>query len=167
MAYESTPPHGGRVKTRSASISAPTSGSLETILNPPSSNGTPEIGYQRRRPATRTQSARITGARSVSFDLNFFNNILHFFPSFLHFCVYIFFLSFIRFAVISSLPRFSQTVYMYFAFHFADPLLCFTAFFYLRFSVPFFPFLFINWFCCCSFFRVAPIKYYSIGCKMQ
>lgn len=67
MAYESTPPHGGRVKTRSASISAPTSGSLETILNPPSSNGTPEIGYQRRRPATRTQSARITGARSVSF----------------------------------------------------------------------------------------------------
>lgn len=63
MAYESTPP---RVKTRSASISAPTSGSLETILNPPSSNGTPEIGYQRRRPATRTQSARITGARSVS-----------------------------------------------------------------------------------------------------
>lgn len=62
MAYESTPP---RVKTRSASISAPTSGSLETILNPPSSNGTPEIGYQRRRPATRTQSARITGARSV------------------------------------------------------------------------------------------------------
>lgn len=66
MAYESTPPHGGRVKTRSASISAPTSGSLETILNPPSSNGTPDIGYQRRRPATRTQSARITGARSVS-----------------------------------------------------------------------------------------------------
>lgn len=63
MAYESTPP---RVKTRSASISAPTSGSLETILNPPSSNGTPEIGYTRRRPATRTQSARITGARSVS-----------------------------------------------------------------------------------------------------
>lgn len=62
MAYESTP----RVKTRSASISAPTSGSLETILNPPSNNGTPEIGYQRRRPATRTQSARITGARSVS-----------------------------------------------------------------------------------------------------
>lgn len=69
MAYESTPP---RVKTRSASISAPTSGSLETILNPPSSNGTPEIGYQRRRPATRTQSARITGARSVSTTLNEF-----------------------------------------------------------------------------------------------
>lgn len=63
MAYESTPP---RVKTRSASISAPNSGSLETILNPPSGNGTPDIGYQRRRPATRTQSARITGARSVS-----------------------------------------------------------------------------------------------------
>lgn len=69
MAYESTPP---RVKaTRSASISAPTSGSLETILNPPSSNGTPEIGYQRRRPATRTQSARITGARSVSGQFSF------------------------------------------------------------------------------------------------
>lgn len=68
MAYESTPPHSaGRQKTRSASISAPSSGSLETILNPPSSNGTPDIGYQRRRPATRTQSARITGARSVSF----------------------------------------------------------------------------------------------------
>lgn len=67
MAYESTPPHGaGRQKTRSASISAPSSASLETILNPPSSNGTPDIGYQRRRPATRTQSARITGARSVS-----------------------------------------------------------------------------------------------------
>lgn len=67
MAYESTPPHSaGRQKTRSASISAPSSGSLETILNPPSSNGTPDIGYQRRRPATRTQSARITGARSVS-----------------------------------------------------------------------------------------------------
>lgn len=67
MAYESTPPHGaGRQKTRSASISAPSSGSLETILNPPPSNGTPDIGYQRRRPATRTQSARITGARSVS-----------------------------------------------------------------------------------------------------
>lgn len=62
MAYESTP----RVKTRSASISAPTSGSLETILNP--SNGTPDMGYQRRRVATRTQSARITGARSVSYN---------------------------------------------------------------------------------------------------
>lgn len=66
MAYE-TPPHG-RHKTRSASICAPASGSLETILNPPSGSGTPESGtpgYQRRRPATRTQSARITGARSV------------------------------------------------------------------------------------------------------
>lgn len=66
MAYE-TPPHG-RPKTRSASICAPASGSLETILNPPSGSGTPNgtPGYQRRRPATRTQSARITGARSVS-----------------------------------------------------------------------------------------------------
>lgn len=66
MAYE-TPPHG-RPKTRSASICAPASGSLETILNPPSGSGTPDNGtpgYQRRRPATRTQSARITGARSV------------------------------------------------------------------------------------------------------
>ena len=65
MAYE-TPPHG-RPKTRSASICAPASGSLETILNQGSGtpeNGTP--GYQRRRPATRTQSARITGGRSVS-----------------------------------------------------------------------------------------------------
>lgn len=67
MAYE-TPPHHGRHKTRSASICAPSTGSLETILNPPdrptAENGTP--GYQRRRPATRSQSARITGARSVS-----------------------------------------------------------------------------------------------------
>lgn len=66
MAYE-TPPHHGRHKTRSASICAPSTGSLETILNPPdratAENGTP--GYQRRRPATRSQSARITGARSV------------------------------------------------------------------------------------------------------
>lgn len=71
MAYE-TPPHG-RPKTRSASICAPASGSLETILNPPSGSGTPDNGtpgYQRRRPATRTQSARITGARSVRFFIN-------------------------------------------------------------------------------------------------
>lgn len=68
MAYE-TPPHHGRQKTRSASICAPASGSLETILNAPSGSGTPDNGtpgYQRRRPATRTQSARITGGRSVS-----------------------------------------------------------------------------------------------------
>lgn len=83
MAYE-TPPHG-RQKTRSASICAPTSGSLETILNPPSSNGTPEIGYQRRRPATRTQSARITGARSVS-DIHILYSIQ--FISFSHSCFY-------------------------------------------------------------------------------
>lgn len=77
MAYES-PPNHGRQKTRSASICAPASGSLETILNAPSAgggggsgtpdNGTP--GYQRRRPATRTQSARITGGRSVSVYTN-------------------------------------------------------------------------------------------------
>lgn len=76
MAYE-TPPHG-RPKTRSASICAPASGSLETILNPPSGsgNGTPDNGtpgYQRRRPATRTQSARITGARSVSVTTIYIN----------------------------------------------------------------------------------------------
>lgn len=66
MAHE-TPPHNRR-KTRSASICAPPCGSLETIVSPPSGSGTPENGtpnYQRRRPATRTQSARITGGRSV------------------------------------------------------------------------------------------------------
>lgn len=69
MAYE-TSPHQGRQKTRSASICAPSTGSLETILNPPdrATEGTP--GYQRRRPATRSQSARITGARSVSWLRN-------------------------------------------------------------------------------------------------
>lgn len=81
MAYETPLSHGhGRPKTRSASICAPSSASLETMLNaggavashaqPPSGTGTPENGgtpgYQRRRPATRTQSARITGGRSVS-----------------------------------------------------------------------------------------------------
>lgn len=56
-------------KTRSASICAPVSGSLEAVINTPSGSNTPENGtpgYKRRRPATRTQSARITGARSVS-----------------------------------------------------------------------------------------------------
>ncbi|CAD7092649.1 unnamed protein product [Hermetia illucens] len=55
-------------KTRSASICAPVSGSLEAVINTPSGSNTPENGtpgYKRRRPATRTQSARITGARSV------------------------------------------------------------------------------------------------------
>lgn len=56
-------------KTRSASICAVT-GSLEAaISNMPSGTATPDggtPGYRRRRPATRTQSARITsGARSV------------------------------------------------------------------------------------------------------
>ncbi len=63
----SRPPYG---KTRSASISAPPSSSLETIISPPTENGTPENGtpsYRRRRPATRTQSARITGAKAVIF----------------------------------------------------------------------------------------------------
>lgn len=58
-----------RYKTRSASICAPASASLETIINPPSGSGTPESGtpgYRRRKPASRTQSARITGPRSVS-----------------------------------------------------------------------------------------------------
>lgn len=79
MAYE-TPPHHGRQKTRSASICAPASGSLETILNAPSGSGTPENGtpgYQRRRPATRTQSARITGGRSVSLIFFFFLKHFH------------------------------------------------------------------------------------------
>lgn len=56
-------------KSRSASISAPPSSSLEAIVNPPSENDTPENGtpnYRRRRPATRSQSARISGNRSVS-----------------------------------------------------------------------------------------------------
>lgn len=54
-------------KTRSASISAPTSSSLEAIINA-SDIEAPEIGTpnRRRRPATRSQSARITGAKSAS-----------------------------------------------------------------------------------------------------
>lgn len=56
-------------KTRSASISAPTSSSLEQIINAAEIE-TPEAGtpnHRRRRPATRSQSARITGAKSVKF----------------------------------------------------------------------------------------------------
>lgn len=53
---------------RSASICA-SSGSMEAaIYNLPSGSATPENGtpgYRRRRPATRSQSARITGGRSV------------------------------------------------------------------------------------------------------
>ncbi|KAL5288229.1 hypothetical protein ACFFRR_008838 [Megaselia abdita] len=55
-------------KTRSASICA-TSGSMEAaIYNSVSGTATPENGtpgYRRRRPATRSQSARITGARAA------------------------------------------------------------------------------------------------------
>ncbi|XP_054741270.1 GTP-binding protein RAD isoform X3 [Anastrepha obliqua] len=63
-------------KTRSASICATSGGSIETAIHnmqpygaasgsaTPESGGTP--GYRRRRPATRSQSARITsGAKSV------------------------------------------------------------------------------------------------------
>ncbi|XP_055591531.1 uncharacterized protein LOC129743519 [Uranotaenia lowii] len=60
----SRPPY----KKRSSSISAPTCASLETVISPPSEGGTPENGtpgYRRRRAATRSQSARITGPRSV------------------------------------------------------------------------------------------------------
>lgn len=60
-------------KTRSASICATGGGSLENaIYNMPSGNNTPENSgtpsYRRRRPATRSQSARITATagRSVS-----------------------------------------------------------------------------------------------------
>ncbi|XP_017837306.1 GTP-binding protein RAD isoform X2 [Drosophila busckii] len=61
--------HRMQKKTRSASICA-TGASIETVIhNMPSGSATPEggtPGYRRRRPATRSQSARITsGARSV------------------------------------------------------------------------------------------------------
>ncbi|XP_062544924.1 GTP-binding protein RAD isoform X2 [Armigeres subalbatus] len=55
-------------KKRSSSISAPACASMETIVSPPSEGGTPDSGTpgnRRRRPATRSQSARITGPRSV------------------------------------------------------------------------------------------------------
>ncbi|XP_058466320.1 GTP-binding protein RAD isoform X2 [Malaya genurostris] len=55
-------------KKRSSSISAPACASMETIVSPSSDGGTPENGTpgnKRRRPATRTQSARVTGPRSV------------------------------------------------------------------------------------------------------
>lgn len=64
-------------KTRSASICA-TGGSIETVIyNMPSGNNTPDSAgtpnYRRRRPATRSQSARITATagRSVSEERNF------------------------------------------------------------------------------------------------
>lgn len=70
MADDVSPGSRPRYKTRSASISAPASTSMENVLMPtatgtstPEGSGTP--GYRRRK-ATRSQSARITGARSVS-----------------------------------------------------------------------------------------------------
>lgn len=66
MADDVSPGPRPRYKTRSASISAPASESMENVLMPTASTGTPEgSGYRRRKPATRSQSARITGARSV------------------------------------------------------------------------------------------------------
>lgn len=62
-------------KTRSASISAPTSSSLEAIINAGEME-MPEVGtpnHRRRRPATRSQSARITGAKAVSKTLATFS----------------------------------------------------------------------------------------------
>lgn len=71
MADDVSPGPRPRYKTRSASISAPASTSMENVLMPnaASGQGTPDggtPGYRRRKPATRSQSARITGARSVS-----------------------------------------------------------------------------------------------------
>jgi hypothetical protein len=63
--------HKPQYKTRSASISAPASSSLEAIINSQQldidspEGGTPN--YRRRKPATRSQSARIpAGRREVS-----------------------------------------------------------------------------------------------------
>lgn len=65
----SSKPQYPQYKTRSASISAPTSSSLEAIINASEGCGeAPELSTpnnRRRRPATRSQSARITGAKSV------------------------------------------------------------------------------------------------------
>lgn len=70
MAEDVSPGPRPRYKSRSASISAPASTSMENVLmpTPVSGTGTPDgtPGYRRRKPATRSQSARITGARSVS-----------------------------------------------------------------------------------------------------
>lgn len=75
-------------KMRSASISAPPSSSLEAIINSQcevdshdgaNGNGTP--GYRRRKPATRSQSARIPTGRTVmtTFDQLFHQHFSHFF----------------------------------------------------------------------------------------
>ena len=57
-------------KTRSASISAPPSSSLEAIISPSNYNGLVSGSSipdnRQRKPATRSQSARIIGIRSVS-----------------------------------------------------------------------------------------------------
>lgn len=61
--------HKPQYKTRSASISAPASSSLEAIINSQQlevdspEGGTPN--YRRRKPATRSQSARIPSGRTV------------------------------------------------------------------------------------------------------
>lgn len=56
-------------KMRSASISAPASSSLEAIINSQLDVDTPDDGgtpnYRRRKPATRSQSARIPSGRTV------------------------------------------------------------------------------------------------------
>lgn len=57
-------------KTRSASISAPASSSLEAIINSqldvdPQDDGGGTPSYRRRKPATRSQSARIPSGRTV------------------------------------------------------------------------------------------------------
>uniref|UniRef100_A0A1Q3G4K6 Putative ras-related gtpase n=1 Tax=Culex tarsalis TaxID=7177 RepID=A0A1Q3G4K6_CULTA len=66
MTDDSPPRSRPPYKKRSSSISAPVCSSLETIVSPPPDSGTPEnFGNKRRRPATRSQSARMTGPRSV------------------------------------------------------------------------------------------------------
>lgn len=59
--------HKPQYKTRSASISAPASSSLEAIINSQQLDiDTPDGGtpnYRRRKPATRSQSARIPAGR--------------------------------------------------------------------------------------------------------
>lgn len=66
MADGSPPRNRPLYKKRSSSISAPVCSSLETVVTPPPDSGTSEFsGYKRRRPATRSQSARMTGPRSV------------------------------------------------------------------------------------------------------
>ncbi|XP_031348437.1 uncharacterized protein LOC116174637 [Photinus pyralis] len=61
-------PYASRVKGRSASICATGSSSMEAIHAAIPPSGTPDTGTpvgRRRRPATRSQSARISGGKSV------------------------------------------------------------------------------------------------------